>query len=95
MAAYAKSLNIDHLILGKPMDFWKSNMPEGLILRSACDWHLDPLNIHTIEKYLQTQNLTPDDVEPLSLRFYLGYTQWFREQKQIEVLPCFVQRLDM
>ncbi len=94
MAAYAKSLNLDHLILGKPMDFWKSNMPEGMILRSACDWHLDPLGIHTIENYLQTQNLTPAEVEPLSLEFYLGYTKWFQEQKQIEVLPAYVQRLD-
>jgi FAD-dependent urate hydroxylase len=94
MAAYAKSLNIEHLILGKPMDFWKSNMPKGLILRSACDWHLDPLNIDTIENYLQSQNLTPADVEPLSRDFYLGYTKWFQEQKEIEVLPSFVQRLD-
>lgn len=94
MAAYAKSLNIDHLVLGKPMDFWKSNMPEGLILRSACDWHLDPLGIHTIENYLQSQNLTPADVEPLSRDFYLNYTKWFQEQKQIEVLPAFAQRLD-
>lgn len=94
MAAYAKSLNIEHLILGKPMDFWKSNMPEGLILRSACDWHVDPLNIDTIENYLQSQNLTPADVEPLSRDFYLGYTKWFQEQKEIEVLPSFVQRLD-
>jgi FAD-dependent urate hydroxylase len=94
MAAYAKSLNIDHLILGKPMDFWKSNMPEGLLLRSACDWHLDPLDVHTIENYLQSQSLTPAQVEPLSRDFYLNYTKWFQEQKQIEVLPSFVQRLD-
>ena len=94
MAADAKSQNIDYLILGKPMDFWKSNMPEGLILRSACDWHLDPLGIHTIESYLQSQNLTPSDVLPLSRNFYLGYTKWFQEKKQIEILTSFVERLD-
>ena len=94
MAAYAKHLDIDHLVVGKPMDFWKSNMPQGLILRSACDWHLDPLEIHTIEKYLQAKNLTPGDVEPLSLEFYLGYATWFQEQKRIEPIPSFVQRLD-
>jgi cation diffusion facilitator CzcD-associated flavoprotein CzcO len=75
MAAYAQSLNIDCLILGKPMDFWKSNMPEGLLLRSACDWHLDPLDVHTIENYLQSQSLTPAQVEPLSRDFYLNYTK--------------------
>lgn len=39
------------------MNFWKSNMPEGLIFRSACDWHLNPLDIHTIESFLQTQHM--------------------------------------
>ena len=94
MSAYAQHLGIDHVIAGKPMDFWKANMPEGMYLRSGCDWHLDPLNVHTIESFLQTQGLTPADVEPLSLKFYLNYAQWFQEQKRIEAIPLFVQRLD-
>ena len=34
------------------MEFWRSNMPKGMLLRSACDWHLDPENIDTIESYV-------------------------------------------
>jgi cation diffusion facilitator CzcD-associated flavoprotein CzcO len=49
LAAYATHLNIDHVVIGKPMDFWHSNMPKGMHLRSACDWHLDPLDVHTDE----------------------------------------------
>ena len=64
MAAHARAQGIDYLIVGKPMDFWKSNMPAGMLLRSACDWHLDALGVHTIEAYLQTQHLSPADVEP-------------------------------
>lgn len=94
MAAYAKALKIDNVIVGKAMDFWKSNMPRDMILRSACDWHVDPLDIHTIENYLQAQNLTVADVEPLSRDFYLDYARWFQNEKQIEVTPAFVQRLD-
>jgi thioredoxin reductase len=94
MAAYAKAHDIDYLILGEPMEFWKSNMPKGMILRSACDWHLDPFNIHTIEHYLESRNQTPADVEPLSLEFYLSYAEWFQEQKQIDVLPTRVEKLD-
>src|SRR6516225_11991509 len=71
IAAYAKHLGIEHLIVGKPMGFWKSNMPKGMYLRSACDWHLDPVGIDTIESFLKTQNLTAAQVEPLSLEFYL------------------------
>lgn len=93
-AAYAKHLGIHHLIVGKPMGFWKAHMPEGMYLRSACDWHLDPLNVDTIEKFLETKGLTPTDVQPLSLSFYLRYAQWFQEQKEIVTLPMLVQRLD-
>jgi FAD-dependent urate hydroxylase len=94
MAAYAQHYNIDYLAVGKVMEFWKLNMPKGLILRSACDWHLDPTGIHTIENYLQTKGLTPQEVEPLSLEFYLTYVDWFQEQKHFDVLPAYVQQLD-
>jgi len=94
MAAYAKHLGIDYLVLGKPMDFWKANMPAGMYLRSACDWHLDPAEVHTIEKFLETRGLSAADVEPLSLDFYLSYAQWFQEQKEIHAAPVLVQRLD-
>jgi FAD-dependent urate hydroxylase len=94
IAAYARHLGIEHLIVGKPMGFWKANMPKGMHLRSACDWHLDPMDVDTIEKFLETKGLRPRDVEPLSLEFYLSYAQWFQEQKEILVLPALVQKLD-
>jgi thioredoxin reductase len=93
-AAYAKHLGIDFIMVGKPMEFWKMNMPKGMYLRSACDWHLDPENEDTIEKFLAIQHLTPADVEPLSRDFYLSYTEWFQKQKQITALPVYVDRLD-
>jgi FAD-dependent urate hydroxylase len=94
MSAHARDRGIDHVMLGRPMDFWTSNMPEGMYLRSACDWHLDPGDTHTIERYLGEQELTPADVEPLSLAFYLGYCAWFQRQKGLEAVPRMVRRLD-
>lgn len=94
LSAYARHLGLEHQLVGQPMDFWKTHMPQGMYLRSGRDWHLDPLNVHTIEKFLQTRGLTPSDVEPLSLRLYLDYVEWFQEQKQIETIPLCVQRLD-
>ena len=29
-AAYAKYLGVDVIIVGKPLDFWKTNMPRGM-----------------------------------------------------------------
>jgi cation diffusion facilitator CzcD-associated flavoprotein CzcO len=75
------------------MEFWRQNMPKGMFLRSACDWHLDPLNINTINSYLQSQGKTSRDVEPLSLDFYLSYAAWFQKQKNIQPLPVYIQRL--
>ena len=43
MAAYAGHTHTDYLIAGRPMDFWKSHMPADLLLRSPCDWHIDPV----------------------------------------------------
>src|SRR6185503_13959645 len=94
IAAQASHAGVDHLVAGKPMEFWKQNMPQGMYLRSACDWHLDPVNIHTIEKFLETRGQTPPDVEPLSLAFYLEYAEWFQTQKQITPLPSYIEKLD-
>ena len=94
IAAQATHDRIEHVVAGKAMEFWRKNMPKGMFLRSACDWHLDPQNVHTIEAYLQTQNKTFADVEPLSLDFYLSYAEWFQQQKNIRPLPVYVQRLD-
>lgn len=94
LAAYADHLGIDHVVAGRSMEFWRANMPDGMYLRSASDWHLDPLNVDTIEAYAAEQGLMPADIEPISREFYLGYVQWFQRQKGIEPLPDLVLRLD-
>ena len=94
VAAQASHLGIDHVVAGKPMEFWKQNMPAGMYLRSASDWHLDPAGIHTIENFLAERGQTAKDVEPLSLEFYLAYAAWFQKQKQITAVPWHIQRLD-
>ena len=95
MAALAKDLGIDFVMLGEEMGFWKTHMPKGMYLRSACDWHLDPLNVDTIDSYLRTLDLTPSDVEPLSIDFYLDYARWFLHRKELAGEPRRVQRLDL
>ena len=94
MAAHAQQLGIDYIIAGKPMEFWEKNMPAGMYLRSACDWHLDADNEHTIEKFLSIKKLSRGDAEPLSLQFYLSHTKWFIEQKKIHPLQVYIKKLD-
>lgn len=94
LAAYAKHHDLDHVLLGEPMQFWRANMPSGMLLRSACDWHLDPLGVDTIERFLESRGLVAGDVEPLSLDFYLQYAEWFQAQKGLEARGGLVRRLD-
>jgi len=94
LAAQAAHDGIRHLIVGKPMEFWRANMPKGMYLRSACDWHLDPQNVHTVEAYVKSLGKTADDVEPLSLDFYLSYCDWFQQQKKIEPRSLFIEQLE-
>ena len=95
VAAQASDLGIDHVVVGKPMEFWRKNMPAGMYLRSACDWHLDPAGVHTIDNFLAERGQTAKEVEPLSLEFYLSYVEWFQKQKKITSLPLHVERLDV
>lgn len=94
LAAYAKDQGIDYLITGKPMEFWKNNMPDGMYLRSASDWSLDPTGKASIMNYLAKLGKTPAEVEPLSRDFYLEYCQWFQEQNGIQSLPLYVTKLE-
>jgi thioredoxin reductase len=65
-----------------------------MFLRSGREWHLCPQGIYTIDKFLETKQLNPEDVEPLSLDLYLSYTEWFQEQAKVQTQEPLVQRLD-
>jgi thioredoxin reductase len=94
MAAEAQALGMDHVLVGEPMSFWRRHMPAGMLLRSGCDWHLDPAGHDTIVRFLETRGRTPADAEPLSLGLYLDYADWFQETKGIHARPRRVTRLD-
>ncbi len=94
LAAHARALGLSTIVLGKPMGFWKENMPRGMYLRSGCDWHLDADGRHTIEAFLATRGQAPADVEPLSRDFYLDYADWFMRQAGIEPRPGMVRALE-
>ncbi len=90
LAAHLNQQGIDHLVVGKPMEFWEKNMPEGMYLRSGCDWHLDVSEVHTMEEFLKQKQLTIADVEPISLSFYLDYVRWFVVQTKPNITPLYV-----
>lgn len=94
LAAYAKHHSIEYKVVGKPMDFWKSNMPQGMFLRSDKDWHIDPLNIHTLESYLLRNGLHYGSDVPIPRDVFLDYCAWFQKEKGIQVDPLFVSAIN-
>ncbi len=93
LAAHARGLGLETAVVGQPMGFWKDHMPQGMYLRSACDWHLDADGRYTIAAFLAERGQIPHDVEPLSRDFYLEYADWFRRQARIEPLPGKVSQV--
>ena len=94
VAAALAERGLAYRIFGRPMSFWRENMPEGMLLRSRCDWQLDPAGTSTIEAYLAERGLTAADVEPLCLDRYLAYTEWFIREKRIHPEEQLVSRID-
>jgi cation diffusion facilitator CzcD-associated flavoprotein CzcO len=93
LSAYAQEHGINHRVVGVPMGFWQENMPQGMLLRSTCDWSLDPLGIHSIDAYLESLGKRCRDVEPLSRDFYLDYARWFQQGKDIQSTEVVVDSL--
>lgn len=95
VAGHLQRAGIEHLIVGRPMGFWRDHMPAGMLLRSGCGWHYDTAGVATIEAYLATRGLASGDVEPLSLDTYLGYPNWFVEQLDLRIREQLVGRIDV
>lgn len=94
LAAYAAHHHLEHVVVGRPMEFWKQNMPPGMFLRSPLEWHIDPLGVHTFARYVEVHGFDTSSLVPLPIQMALDYFSWFQAQKGIVVAETYVQRLD-
>ena len=92
-AAFARENGVDVRVVGRPMAFWRDQMPAGMFLRSGSDWHLDAAGEHTFEAYFEDRGLRRADLDPIPIAVFLDYTEWFREGKALEVDERFVAGL--
>ena len=93
VAALARERGIGTAVLGRPMGFWRQNMPGGMFLRSGPDWHLDGAAVHTLQAYLEENGIRPGEVDPIPIGVFLDYADWFRRVKGIEVREEFADTL--
>jgi FAD-dependent urate hydroxylase len=61
-----------------------------MFLRSGPDWHLDTAGVHTLEAYLEQRAIAPAEVDPLPIKVFLDYAEWFRQAKGIQPVEDLV-----
>jgi FAD-dependent urate hydroxylase len=84
-AGFARDNGIDTHVVGRPMAFWREQMPADMYLRSGPDWHLDGSGEHTFQAFFEDRRLSPEDYDPIPIGVFLDHTEWFRERKGLEV----------
>jgi FAD-dependent urate hydroxylase len=79
-ATHLKALGMDIRVLGRPMDFWASKMPAGMLLRSprVASNISDPRRELSLEAYEKFAGLQPR--APLPLETFVDYGLWFQRQ---------------
>jgi cation diffusion facilitator CzcD-associated flavoprotein CzcO len=92
-AAHARSRGIGTRIVGRPMSFWREQMPAGMYLRSGRDWTLDADGVHSFEAYFEDRGHARDEHDPIPISVFLDHTDWFREQKRLDVEEVLVESL--
>jgi FAD-dependent urate hydroxylase len=92
-AAHARDKGVATRIVGRPMAFWRDQMPEQMYLRSGPDWHLDALGKDTFEAYFEDRGLDPADHDPIPIGLFLDHTDWFAERKGLDVEERMVANL--
>lgn len=94
-AALARHRGVSYRLFGPPMELWRRHMPDGMLLRSASDWHLDARGQHTFDAFLAERPLPPGAANaPIQLTRFLDYSAWFIERTGIEADTRFVTTLD-
>jgi cation diffusion facilitator CzcD-associated flavoprotein CzcO len=83
IAAHLRQRKIDFRIVGKPMQSWLSNMPEGMLLKSAgfASSLDDPGNTFPLRRYCKEHGLPYEDVDfPIPLDLFCAYAMAFQER---------------
>src|SRR6202789_3987270 len=83
ISAHLRSLGVEHRIVGRPMDTWRSHMPAGMNMRSepyGSDM-VAPTGGCDLAAYCRVHGLDyVDRLGPLSMERFLGYADWYTQQ---------------
>jgi FAD-dependent urate hydroxylase len=83
ISAHLSALGIDHLIVGRPMDTWRTRMPDGMLMKSEpyASTIASPNGKYSVAAYCASHGLDyVDRVGPLTRQRFLDYADWYTEQ---------------
>ena len=85
---------LDVRVFGEPMEFWKSHMPEGMLLRSpwAASHISDPQTALTMDAF--GQQLGIQIPRPIPLDRFVEYGLWFHRQAVPDIDRRRIARID-
>lgn len=83
LAAHLREYGVDFHIVGHPMQNWQTNMPKGMLLKSAgfASTLYDPRRSFTLQKFCADQGLPYEDVDlPIPVETFCAYGLAFQKR---------------
>lgn len=93
-AAHLLAQGLKVAVFGKPIQFWREHMPEGMLLRSFW-WATslsDPAGKYTMKQYFQEKGLEAKD--PLPVEIFIDYALWFQQKVVPNVDETYVAKIE-
>ncbi len=94
ITAHLKSQGLKVACFGKPIQFWREQMPVGMLLRSY--WWATSLSdsehVYGIDDYLRLKGIQP--VDPLPVEIFIDYGIWFQQQVVSDVDETYVTNIE-
>jgi NADPH-dependent 2,4-dienoyl-CoA reductase/sulfur reductase-like enzyme len=82
LAAHLDSGGIQTHVFGRPMDSWRSHMPEGMVLKSDpfASNLSDPRDFYTLAHFSEEQSIPYSESEPVKLDTFCNYGLSFQKR---------------
>jgi cation diffusion facilitator CzcD-associated flavoprotein CzcO len=87
IAAHAAEKKLSYKLIGYPMDFWKSQMPQKMFIRTPHELVRlsDPNDYFTIQRYAKETGANLET--PLPRPIFVDYAFWFAEKTGVAFTP--------
>ncbi len=96
VSAHLRVANLDHVVIGAPMESWRQHMPAKMVLKSErfASNLSDPERRYSLDQFsaLRGTSYSPRGV-PLPIGEFLDYADWFRRRAVPEVWNTKLRRL--